>query len=173
MDVMALLLDQVDDAHSLTDRMLGGMTPEQLHWCPPGSAHPIGATFAHMVSNEDWVIQTLLRGKPALYETDWHGRTGYSAEQPGGGAWEEWARTVRIDLPALHEYARAVYAATRDHIATIKADDLERVITFPPPGSMERPLSRVLSGILIRHHANHCGEIAAVKGLQGLRGYPF
>lgn len=173
MDATALLRDQIEDAHSLTNRMLEGLTPEQVHWCPPGLAHPIGSTFAHMVLNEDWVIHTLLQGKTSLYESSWAGRTGFSSPQPEGGAWEEWARSVRIDLAQLQEYAGEVYAGTDSYVAGLTPADLEREITFPPPRPVARSLSRVLSGILIRHHANHCGEIAAVKGLQGLRGYPF
>lgn len=173
MDAIALLRLQVEDAHSLTDRMVEGLIPEQVHWQPPAGAHSVGATLSHMVLNEDWLIRTLLLGRPAMYETDWAGRTGFSAPQPGEGAWEEWARTLRVDLPALLEYARTVYAATDAYLAALGPDDLAREITFPPPRAMTRPLSRVLSSMLIRHHANHCGEIAAVKGLQGLRGYPF
>lgn len=173
MDAIALLRNQIQDVHSLTDRMLEGLTPEQLHWRPPGSAHPIGSTFAHMVLNEDWLVHTAFQGRPPLYESGWASSTGFSSPQPEGGAWEEWARTVEIDLSQLREYARAVYAATDAYVAALTPADLEREISFPGPQPRPRPLSQVLSGPLIRHHANHCGEIAALKGLQGLRGYPY
>lgn len=173
MDAIALLRLQVEGAHTLSDRCMEGLSSEWVHWRPPGSAHPIGATYAHMVLNEDWGVHTLLQGQVPLYETTWAGRTGFSAPQPGGGAWEEWARTVRVDLAALRQYAQAVYAATDAYLARLQAGDLDRQMTFPPSSSTTRSLGQVLSSVLIGHHANHTGEIAAVKGLQGLRGYPF
>lgn len=173
MDAISLLREQVEAAYTLSGQCLEGLTPEQLHWVPAGAAHPIGATYAHVILNEDWLVHRLLQDQPLLSETTWAGQTGVSAEQPGEGAWEEWARTVRVDLTASRAFAGAVSAAIDSYLATLNADDLERQIEFPPPRPMSRSLARVLSAMLIRHHANHTGEIAAVKGLQGLRGYPF
>lgn len=173
MDPITLLRSQAEEAHGLTTRMIEGLAPAEIHWRPPGLAHPIGATYAHMVLNEDWLVQALLLGGAPWYEGAWMSRTGCSSLQPGDGAWEEWARTVEIDLSALQEYARAVYTATDSYLATLQPEGLDREIPFPSPRQGTRPLSGVLSAILIRHHANHCGEIAVVKGLQGLRGYPF
>jgi hypothetical protein len=47
------------------------------------------------------------------------------------------------------------------------------MLTMPFPGSPEQPLYHILSTVLIGHMNNHCGEIAAIKGAQGLKGYPF
>jgi hypothetical protein len=173
MDAVALLRLQLESAHVLADRCLEGLTPEQLHWRPPGTAHPISATYAHMVLSEDWFIQTHLQSRPPLYDASWSGKSGFSALQPEGGAWEEWARTVQVDLSALQAYARAVYAASDAYLAGLKPEDLDREVPFPPGSSMMRSFGQALSSVLIGHHGNHCGEIAAVKGLQGLRGYPF
>lgn len=173
MDVISLLRQQAEAAHAASARLIEGLTPEQLYWHPPGSANPIGATFAHVVLNEDWLVHAALTGGAPLYENAWAEKTGFSSVQPSGGAWAEWGRTVQIDLPALRRYAEVIYAATDAYLATLKPDDLDRESEFPPGSSRTRTLSRVLSGPLIGHHLNHCGEIAALKGAQGLQGYGF
>ncbi len=173
MDTIALLRGQLESAHFLTERCLEGLTLAQLQWRPPGTAHPIGATYAHMVLSEDWFVQTHLQSRLPLYDGIWAGKTGFSAPQPEGGAWEEWACTVEVDLPALRAYAGAVYAASDAYLAGLEPEELDREVPFPPGSSMTRSFGLALSSVLIGHHGNHCGEIAAVKGLQGLRGYPF
>jgi len=40
-----------------------------------------------------------------------------------------------------------------------------------PVGKM--PYMVMMTSVFGPHVANHCGEISAAKGLQGLKGYPF
>jgi hypothetical protein len=40
-------------------------------------------------------------------------------------------------------------------------------------GLGQQPLGSFLMNLLVLNAAAHTGEIAAVKGLQGLQGYPF
>ena len=35
------------------------------------------------------------------------------------------------------------------------------------------PLVAFFLGVMCTHCANHAGEISTLKGLQGLKGYPF
>ena len=55
------------------------------------------------------------------------------------------------------------------------ADDaaLARPIDMSFVGQGSVPVSGVLSTFVIGHLNNLCGEIAAIKGVFGLRGYPF
>jgi hypothetical protein len=85
MDAVTLLRAQLEAAHALSGQVVSGLTPDQIHWQPAGLAHPIGATYAHVVLNEDWVVHTFLKGGAPLYETAWVGRTGFSSSQPRGG----------------------------------------------------------------------------------------
>ena len=79
-------------------------------------------------------------------------------------------QTIRVDLPVMHEYARAVARASRDWLASLTPQDLERMIDTPVG---ELSLGQVLATFVIWHIDAHCGEIAALKGCQGVKGYPF
>ena len=88
----------------------------------------------------------MLKGGVPLWDSSWKGNMGLSEPRPPRGQpWEDWARRVRIDMPKLREYAKAVFAA----------------------------LVGFFLGVMCTHCANHTGEISTLKGLQGLKGYPF
>src|SRR5713101_2962239 len=93
-----------------------GVTDEQLHWMPAGTAHNIASTYAHLVLSEDMVVNGMIAGKPPLAATTWAGKIGLSEMPPQGSEgptdWSAWAKTVKVDLPKLREYAKAVYAST-------------------------------------------------------------
>lgn len=67
------------------------------------------------------------------------------------------------------EYAAAVHSATHDYLARLTEDELDRRVDF---FGRENSVADVLTGF-VSHTACHAGEIAAVKGAQGLQGLPF
>ena len=83
----------------------------------------------------------------------------------------EWARKVRLNLPMFREYAMVVYAATDAYIARLSDSDLARKVQTGFIG--EQSVAFVISNILGWHIAEHTGEIAALKGVQGLKGLLF
>ena len=77
---------------------------------------------------------------------------------------------LHIDLPALHEYSGTVGKAVKDWLASLTDEDLERTLETPVG---ELSLAQVLTTFVTWHIDAHCGEIAALKGCQGAKGYPF
>jgi hypothetical protein len=141
------------------------------HWVPPGKALPLGALYVHVLTAEDFFIQGLLKGGVPLWDSSWKGSMGLSEPRPPRGQpWEDWARRVRIDMAKLREYAKAVFAATDAYVDSLSEGDLEKEIQFN-----ERKIRLVgfFLGVMCTHCANHTGEISTLKGLQGLKGYPF
>jgi hypothetical protein len=145
---------------------------DQAHWQPGGRVVPAGAHYAHHVLGaEDMVLNMMIRGTTPLAMGEWQGKTGIS-EMPPMGAWDEWARRVQIDMPALHAYAQAVYANTDAYLATVTPEEWNRQLDLSSFGMEPATAGFWLTNILL-DGAAHCGEISAVKGLQGLQGYPF
>ena len=172
MDTIASLREAFTTAHWMLEGTIDGVTPELVAWHPGGTALTIAATYAHLVLSEDRLVTRAFEGKTPLASAEWDSKTGISELPPtGSGAdWSDWARGVRVDVPAFRQYAQAVYAATDGYLAKLSPHELDREIER---GSMgKRSLNWWLT-LMVVHAANHTGEISAVKGLQGLKGYPL
>lgn len=169
-----LLRDELQSArHNLAGTM-EGVTPEHMHWVPPGTANPLGAVYAHLVLAEDMFI-SFLQGKPPLSTSTYAGRDGVSEPMPVAN-WADygpWTRRVRIDLPELEAFHIAVAAETGHYLASLTDADLDRPVDLSGFGGNKTTVSAVVADRIIAHMNNIMGEISALKGIQGLRGYPF
>ncbi len=171
MDAVSLLRQQLKDAHELLEATLGELTPNQLHYGPPGRALPIGAAYAHVIFSEDIMVQSALKGGKPLFESGVE--TGASELMPNfltgdWGGYADWTKRARFDLGQLRAYAQQVYAASDAYLASLNEADLDREVPF-----LKSSLAHLVSRAIIGHADNLTGEISAAKGLQGLQGYPF
>jgi hypothetical protein len=177
MDAITLLREQLTEAHAFLEAVMQDVTPETAHWTPPGQANPLGATYAHVILFEDRTINGILLHRKPLYETTWLGKTGIRDLAPsfggGGHDYAAWTREMRVDIPALSQYARAVYANTDEYLASLSPEDLDRPLDLSGVGGGQVTLGRALSRRIVAHVDNIAGEISCLKGLQGLQGYPF
>jgi hypothetical protein len=171
MDTISYLGEDMDWAHGLLELVMQDATQEQLDWAPPGRANPLGATYAHALTSEDMIVQRWLQGAEPLFESAWKGRTGIS--EPQFGSDFEWARRVRVELPAAREYAQAVYAATDRYLASLEPGALDRVLDLSKRGFGPKAVAWVLSALVVSHMNNMIGESAVLKGIQGAKGYPW
>ncbi len=176
-----LLRMQAQMAFQMLEGVMQGVNAEQLHWVPPeGIANPIAAQYAHVVLGKDSAVHHMFKGEQPLYASTWADRHGLSELPPPRSPetgrlpdWSEWARRVRMDLPAFNAYAQAVYASIDAYLASLDDAAMERMIDLSSIGMGERKSGFVLSMILLGDTFSHCGEISCLKGLQGLKGYPF
>lgn len=172
-ELSTLLCAMFAQMHGWLDGTMQDVTAECAHWQPSGRVVPAGAHYAHHVLGaEDLLLNMLIRGATPLAMGEWQGRTGIS-EPPPMGPWDEWARRVQIDLPTMRVYARAVYANTDTYLASVTMEEWNRPLDMALIGMEgQQTVGLWLTNILL-DGAAHSGEISAVKGLQGLQGYPF
>ena len=150
------------------------VTVEQAHWTPPGIANPLGASYAHAVLSEDFILNGMLKGGAPLAVSTWAGKIGVSEPPPPPTEpWDKWARKVRVDLSALRQYAEAVYKASDGYLASLGDDALSHPLDLSAFGVGEQTVSWLLSNAVVGHVESHCGEVSCLKGLQGAKGYPF
>lgn len=178
--ITAWIRGQLKSAHWTLEATMEDVNVEMAHWGPPGIALPIGAAYAHYVTSEDLVVNLLIRGGVPLFAGSHADRTGLSELPPGGGerkGWEgeftAWCRRVRIDLTVFHVYAQSVYAATDAYLSTMPDTELDRSLDLSSVGMEKQSVGFVVNNVLLGHAFCHCGEISALKGLQGRKGYPF
>jgi uncharacterized damage-inducible protein DinB len=164
LDALIMLRDQAAVADDLMAQVIRELTAAQAAWRPEGStANPIAATLMHVYSTEDRQIQGM-QVKQALFESrGWQDRLG---TDPNAG----WASAVHPDPDALRAYAAAVRAASHAYLNGIDSATLDQEIDSPRG---KRPLAASLALLLVTHKLGHMGEISALLGCQGVKGFPF
>ena len=145
---------------------IADVTAEQANQVPPGRAHPIGELAAHIIQSEDGIVN-MLRGQPALWERDgWGQRLGIPNVMLHDN---DGARAFRCEPAKLAEYIQAVQAQTVAYLDALQPADLDREVPGPTgPMSVAEMLFATIGNTFA-----HTGEISALKGTLGARGYPF
>jgi hypothetical protein len=172
LDTISLLGQQIRQTHDVVERTVADLTGDQARWQPEGQAISAGPMFYHLVAAEDFFLNMVV-GRQPLALGAYQGKAGISEAYPIGGGYDEWAKRVKIDMPQLLDYAKAVFRATEEYVGGLKADELDREIDLTNAGLGKMSLGAFISMTSVIHPSNHIGEISCLKGLQGAKGYPF
>lgn len=173
MDAIQALQGQFHMAHDMLQQMTADLTPEQLQYQAGGRVGTVASNAVHIAVLEDLLLNMFTGGTP-LCHGEWAGRTGASELPPfGGGDAGTWDQQVQVDLPQFREYAQAVAAQTMNHLGSLSEADLDRPVDLSGFGMSDQEPVAMVYAIIIANDQWHTGEIATLKGLQGLRGYPF
>ena len=169
MHINTYIQQQVANAHAQVDAVMQDLTEEQFNWVPPGTINPISVILTHILGGEDFFMQGLLQDKPRCWDAQaWSPKIGIQSPPGPGRNWDEF-KTIKIPLPPVLAYGQAVRAATDACLAGLAAGELDRQVNF---AGRLRMVAEILM-ISVVHTASHAGEIAAVKGMQGLKGLPY
>ena len=170
MDVITYIRQQVDNAHQQIDLVMQDITEDQFNWHPSGTINPISVILAHVLGGEDFFAHSLLQAKPRVWELqEWGQKIGIP--EPPGGPGTDWdaIRATRMSIAPLLDYGRALRDATDTYLATLTPTELDRQVDF---AGQPRSVAEILMMFVV-HIAGHAGEMAAVKGMQGMKGLPF
>jgi uncharacterized damage-inducible protein DinB len=157
MNTVELTQYALSNAFDLLQQVVADLTQEQADWVPPGTVSTIGAVYSHTITYVDFIVQRVCIGQS---DADF-------AEPPPE---EIRMQQVQVDLSALHEYADQVQSAAQEWLSTLTPADLDRRRNT---SAGELNLGQLLESYIIWHINAHCGEISALKGCQGLKGYPW
>ena len=173
MNTVELTQYALGNAFAILGQVTADLTQEQADWTPPGIANPIGATYWHTVSSTDEIVCKWIRGEePLRQKGGWQEKVlTVSVPEPGHGEnYLTYMQTIRVDLATLHAYTKAVAEAIQAWLASLALEDLAREVDTPI-GKLN--VGQMLETFVIWHINAHCGEISALKGCQGVKGYPF
>ena len=161
MDALQLLREQAAFVEDVTSQVLAQVTNEHGAWRPEGSAgNTIAATAFHIYMTEDQLVSRA-RGAEPLFES-WKERLGVDP----GSLWT----ANGLDMDQMRAYAAAVHANTKQFLETAAPADLEREVDTPRG---KRTVAQRISLALVVHKATHIGDVSALLGCQGLKGFPF
>jgi hypothetical protein len=171
MNTVELIQYSLGNALGVLGQVTADLTQEQADWMPPGTANPIGGLYWHTIASMDMVVHGWGMGEAPLSKTaGWQEKVLISSGPEVEEGRPPDIREARIDLPAMHQYAKAVQEVAQNWLSSLNPDDLGRKIETPIG---ELSLGQMLATFVIWHIDAHCGEIAALKGCQGAKGYPF
>ncbi|HWO74011.1 MAG TPA: DinB family protein [Dehalococcoidia bacterium] len=140
---------------------------EVAHWHPGGNANTIAQLLAHFVTGQDLLFNGKVLGGKSLHESGWAGRTGIPVNRADIWVRDGW----RLRLAPFNEYRLAVEDSIRRYLSSATAADLDREVEW-----VRGPIATLgqrLQTVFIHHAFGHCGEISAIKGMQGLKGLPM
>lgn len=170
MDTQTLLRKLIASTNNLAEAVLGELTVESLNWTPPGTANSIGVNLLHVAGGDDYFLQECIQQKPMVWSTGgWSEKIGL--EIPPGSTPESWkiAKTTHLPLEPVLAYYQAVCAVTDTFFEQLTEVEIDRpVMMFGQPSTVGEFLVMILM-----HDTEHLGEIAALKGVQGVKGLPF
>jgi len=170
-----LILEDLKNSHKYFEQTMDGVTNEVAHYMPAGTANPISGVYAHLIFSEDFFLNFFLKKSQPLYETTWKDKTGISSLQPTEWVTEypKWLKEVKISVPEVYEYAKAVFKTSEEYIETLEDSDLEKPVDMSSFGMGERTQGDMIHMMILGHIWSIMGEISVLKGIQGLKGYPF
>ena len=170
MDGMTAVRQNLHWGLDLLEMVMADVTDDQARWTPPGQANPIGALYAHALIGIDGIVNGMLKGGAPRFAS---APAEVGVADPRMNLDLAWARALQPDLPALRRYKALVLADADAYLDTLADADLDRVVDLTQVGLGHQSVGWMLLNLVGGHLNNMAGEISALKGVQGLRGYPF
>ncbi len=163
-----LLREQYKQSHQWLQGTMQGVDTQVAHFQPGGVVSPIAGHAAHAVTGVDFLLLGTLGNQTPLLASTFAGKTGVSKPSQDGD-WLGIDRGVVMNVAEFAAYQEAVFAALDQWLAGLQDSDLVREV--------ESNFGKFTVGwwlnTMLLNTFSHTGEIAAIKGLQGLKGYPF
>ena len=164
MNAVTYARTDLESAFGLLNMCAAGMDDAQYNWAPGGTCNTIAKSHVHAVTSIDFFINATIKGGQMLWTPV---AQAHSLPQ---SPLEVWNHEGAIPKAAIDDYAQATQKAALDAIAGFSDSDLDREIDTPFFGT--KSVAWLLQ-LVSTHSTGHGGDIAAVKGMQGLKGLPF
>jgi hypothetical protein len=171
-DVLELIRYESRAAYAWIDNIVSGITHVQANWQPPGTANSIAATYAHALISADVDLNQHFHGRAPIISGEWGARVGLHDLFP-----DDFTCDGEIRWNELHRYGKEVERCVGALVDALTMDDLNRSFEMMATDGGEPTSLGMWKGIDIyqlhgwSHIRMHGGEIACLKGLQGLTGY--
>ena len=167
MELLEYLRTSVKAVNDMVDTAMHDLTDEVVNFHPGGTSNTIAQLLAHLVSGQDLLINDKIGGGRSLHETGWAEKTGIPFERPLIWQRDAW----KLDLAGFDAYRKEVAKAAEWAFTGMKPEDLDREVSWVR--GPDRPLALITLQVFVNHGMGHCGEISAIKGMQGLKGLPI
>lgn len=170
MSTLDFIRGSLRQLHASYKDAVADLSDEQLHWCANERGMHAGFLLWHYYRTEDNIIQFVLQHKPTVWlDGGWDQKFGLDRIAQGTGMSHADARALRINSKeGFLAYMDEVAQATDGYLSGLDEATLEQRVTVKPLGEM--PVLNAIGSMCLTHGFTHLGEIAHLRGLQGLRG---
>jgi hypothetical protein len=160
-----ILTDAFGRIHTLVERSVAGLDGEALAFRPEAEANSIGWLVWHLTRIQDDHVAEIADTEQVWIAESWAVRFGMAADShdTGYGHTSEQVAAVKPESPdLLSGYHEAVWVRTSQYLATVDADELDRIIdlSYDPPVTVGVRLVSVISDNL-----QHAGQALYVRGI--------
>lgn len=157
----------VTDANGTLTSATNELSATLVNVRQPGQSNTIGAIYAHAVLTLDSFYLAFIQGKAQVLEEN--GRAGALGLPNSINLNWETLNATQWDWGALQSYAQAVTSAVDAYLKNLTKAELGRSCQiFGQDATVAQTIA-----IATWHTALHAGEIAALKGINALKGFPF
>lgn len=167
MNSLTTICSIVTGAHDALETAVAEMPAELINKEQPGNSNTIGAIYAHAIINLDLFYIEAIQAKPLLLSAN-----GFAEKlglpDPTNTHWDILNRT-NWDMQILQSYAQAVFKNINKYLDTLSDEALGYAGKV---FDQEMTVAQMMS-ITTWHTALHAGEIAALKGVNAVKGLPF
>jgi Protein of unknown function (DUF664) len=165
METRDVLADAYTRISEIVHRAAGGLDAEGLVYRPEPGSNSIAWLVWHLTRIQDDHVSDIT-GDGQLWVTgDWASQLGLSADAGNNGQGDGPDQVAAVDpddSDALLSYHDAVAARTHGYLATVDAEELDRIIdtSYDPPISVGVRLVSVISD-----NIQHAGQARYLRGI--------
>ena len=167
-----MLADGYNRIVDVLERVLKGLTEDDLNWQPSPDCNSIGWLAWHLTRQQDAQISSLM-GEEQLWTRDgWHAKFNRPSDPRDvgfGHTPEQVAAFKSPDVDTLLSYNQAVVERSKAYFNTMSKSELDRELNEP----MFQPLPTVGVRLIsiMDDSVLHAGQAAYVRGLRQGRGW--
>ena len=170
-----LMVDAYGRIPEIMERVLDGLSEEDLNWQPKPDCNSIGWLAWHLTRVQDDHIASLMGEEQLWVKDGWHARFNRPAEVKDmgfGHTPEDLAAFRAPGTDILLGYHREVVARSQAFFPTLSQTDLDRELNEPRFQPLPTVGVRIVS--VLGDNLEHAGQMAYIRGLRQGKGWlPF
>ncbi|MGB2814103.1 MAG: DinB family protein [Dehalococcoidales bacterium] len=167
-----LLSDGFGRVPEVLERVLKGLSQDDLDWQPRPDCNSIGWLAWHLTRQQDAQISALTGEEQLWIKDGWHARFNRPPDTGDigfGHSPEQVAAFKSPDIDTLLSYQRAVLERSKQYFLTLSKTDLDKELDepwFQPLPTVGVRLISIMDDAMI-----HAGQAAYLRGLRQGRGW--
>jgi hypothetical protein len=167
-----MLADGYNRIVDVMERVLNGLTEDDLNWQPSPDCNSIGWLAWHLTRQQDAQISSLASEEQLWIKDGWHAKFNRPSDPRDvgfGQAPEEVAAFKSPDVDTLLAYNKAVVERSKTYFNTLSKTELDRELNEPVFQPLPTVGVRLIS--IMDDSVLHAGQAAYVRGLRQGRGW--